>query len=200
MSVLPLDVRASLDLPSDLDFGSASAARTASNGPLSARTNRQRFRIRPDRELTDGRARRHRSTDGRIRKAVRRIHGSDAMGSDMRSAARLAFLYPACVTYSDSLLPGPLSAVGAPLSAQEMNLDVVLTDLSADGAGILVSARHAPLPRRVSLVIDGNFFTCQVRWTKHVGGSVYRYGLVFRDVRRPAPQESPAADAVATEG
>jgi hypothetical protein len=174
MSVLPLDVRASMDPPSDLDFSPENATVTGTNGPRQVRTNRQRSRIRPDRQLSDGRGRRQRSIDDRLLQAVRRIHGSDSGARDMRSAARFAFLYPARVTYSN-----PPQACQA---AQVMNLDVVMTDLSAEGAGILVSARHEPLPWRVSLVIDGNIFTCQVRWTKHVGGSVYRYGLIFRDV------------------
>jgi hypothetical protein len=114
--------------------------------------------------------------------------------NDMRSNARLAFLYPARVVYADPIPAWQHSALGAAPTAQETTLDVVMTDFSVDGAGILVSARHVPLPRRISLIVDGSAFTCQVRWTNHVGGSVYRYGLAFRAVRAASPPHA-AADA-----
>ncbi len=189
MAVSPLDVLASVISQTDTDAGTQVV--TCTNDRVHTRPSRRRSRNRPDGEPIAHPGARQWSADDRIRHAVRRIHEQEAAVIDMRTEARRAFLFPARVTYPDPTNVQQLSALGTPPAVQEINMDVVLTDLSPEGAGILVSARHEPLPRRVSLVVDDCIFVCHVRWTKHVGGSVYRYGLVFRAVRRPALPKSP---------
>jgi hypothetical protein len=152
---------------------------------------------RQQRARIGSQSRRRERSDDRIRQTVMQIHGQESSDIDLRSENRLAFVYPACVTYPDPFQALRLTGAAKRETARDIQLEAVMTDLSVEGAGILVSARHDPLPRRVILAVDGSNFVCDVRWTKHVGGSVYRYGLIFRTVREN-PRQSSRAAAVRT--
>jgi hypothetical protein len=68
-------------------------------------------------------------------------------------------------------------------------VEVVTTDFTLTGAGILVNVSQEPLPNRVTLVIDGTAFDCEVRWSQKINSLASRYGLKFHDVLDDVPRD-----------
>lgn len=118
----------------------------------------------------------------RIEKAVLHICNSDNLDGTSRWEKREIFVSPAAVSFlRRRLIPSGDTSEGE-YNAAEVRLEVVTTDLSANGAGILCYSYNEPLPARVTLIIDDTAFDCEVRWTTKIGQRVYRYGLSFSDV------------------
>lgn len=117
----------------------------------------------------------------RIRQAVNQIRDRDCLPGEQFRQPRAAFVHPAVVSFAHA--GAELSPAERPGESTESlgQLQVVTINLSPIGAGVVVSARHEPLPRQVTLVVDGTRFDCDVRWSKVLGTHVTRYGLLFRD-------------------
>jgi hypothetical protein len=123
---------------------------------------------------------------GKIKLAAARILGAVQTEANRRWQPRTAFVHPAKVSFPPEN-PGP--DVGSQPTTSDA-IEVVTTDLSLTGAGILISAPHDPLPERVTLVIDDTAFDCEVRWSKKVGTVMARYGLKFLDVLEELPGQA----------
>jgi hypothetical protein len=102
---------------------------------------------------------------------------------DLRHDPRDIFVRPARIIFTRPGSEFESAVAGGGSSDAGVTVDVVMTDISWDGAGILIYGTQEALPPRVTLIIDGSAFDCEVRWSANVGSQVSRYGLKFHDVR-----------------
>jgi len=141
---------------------------------------------RPDKS-DDGRPDLRQRPPGIIEKAVRQIRIADDRTTNSRSQPRVAFVRPARISFSRPASEFRREGFGGECLDSAASFEVVMTDLSLEGAGILSYSCDVPLPPYVTLMIDGTAFDCEVRWSTRIGGRVYRYGLLFRAVRDNPP-------------
>jgi len=120
---------------------------------------------------------------GTIEKAVVQIRNADELIADYRWQPRVAFVRPARISFPRARSNRQGEICNGACPGSDVSVDVVTTDLSPKGAGILSYSSNDPLPQNVTLSVDGTEFDCEVRWSTRIGGRVYRYGLLFRDVR-----------------
>src|SRR5579864_4412765 len=98
-----------------------------------------------------------------IEQAVVQIRNADDPGVDCRWQERAAFMRPARIIFGAARFAPQDGISGADQAGFETSWEVVTTDLSPDGAGILSYSGNEPLPSRVTLVIDETAFDCDVR-------------------------------------
>jgi hypothetical protein len=118
----------------------------------------------------------------KIKLAAAQILGRAPAGTSERWQPRTAFVHPGRVSLPNSDPGMGRNADVAMDDKLAAGLEVVTVDFSLTGAGILIHTPHDLLPRRVTLVIDGTGFDCEVRWSEKISAQAARYGLRFIDV------------------
>lgn len=96
---------------------------------------------------------------------------------------RFAFVRPARLSFVRQRLRSGVHPFDSHPGDFETEFEVVTTDISRDGVGILCWDMFPDsLPQLVSLQIGGVVFDCEVRWREHIACLVYRFGLKLHDV------------------
>jgi hypothetical protein len=122
----------------------------------------------------------------RIRRAVSQVQERDLGTGEKLRQPRAAFVRPATLSFARGGAALDAARLLGKQTEPRQKLPVVTLNLSAIGAGIIVSQQHEPLPRQVTLEVDGITFDCEVRWSKVLGTNVTRYGLLLRDAQPAA--------------
>lgn len=132
----------------------------------------------------------------RINRAARLIRPPAVPRHNNRRQSRVAFLQPARILFFGTSLKARRATHTSIASDGDSGLDVVVTDLTLIGAGVIVSGSYEALPFRVGLSVEDVMFDCEVRWSRRIGSRVCRYGLLFRDVLNSIPSAVAVDSAV----
>lgn len=108
-------------------------------------------------------------------------------GAERRRHARVSFVRTAWLSFAPPRSAGELS--GGDRGEFEMEIEVITTDISREGIGILTWYGFGDaLPRLAFLQVEGSLIECEVRWREQVACLVHRYGLQIRDILDNSPR------------